>query len=455
MNAQVSFPSPRSVAKPRSAANDRLYMMAIGVLVILGVSYNALVAMVGAAGMSITPNTVIVSEVSIVILALVLTLLRPFDADDMPSIALMVFFFIITIYMSMVNGYFYPDVMRNAALIGLFTMLGGRINLKALQAICVAVTALVLIVLLWEMYALPSYVDTFQPAQYFWKTRGLPIPYWDKSGLFSNALGFKDRFSFGVSDHRTSSLFLEQISNANFGAFLIILMVSLWNRLPVWQRVFFIATLTLIITTTSTRTSLILALFAPLGYFIYPLLPRFMNILIAPFFIFVAFAIGDPTVRGLQEDTFVGRLSLTASTLYHMDLPSALGLNVAQLVHLMDSGYTWSIYAGTIFGLLAMWTFISCYIPQVSVSQKRSAYAISLYIGSSMLVAGNACFSIKVAVLIWILAGFMRRQRDEDVVIEPGSAPAPVPEAEAPGPTPTVAPVGVGAMRILRSKPGR
>ncbi|CAN5254903.1 hypothetical protein BH10PSE12_BH10PSE12_05170 [soil metagenome] len=411
------------------------YRFAIGVVVILSLCYNAILAMAGAAGVGISASSVVTFEVLLLVSALLLVLRTQFGPDDTPSLALLFVSLVIMIYMSAANGVFFPDTMRNYTIIALFTMMGLRSDFKAVNTIFLTATLLVLAGLLFEMFDLAGYVNLFKPAQYFATTRGLPIPEWDKSGLFSNALGFKDRFSFGVTAHRTSSLFLEQISHANFASLLIILLLSCWRRFAWWHRLIYVGTIVMIVITTSTRTSLTLALAAPLGYFLYPYLPRFLNILIAPLFIIIAFVVGDPTVTHLMEDDFVGRVSWTASTLYRLDLGSAMGQNISMSPFFMDSGFTWVIYTGTLFGLLIFWTFVSCYVPQVTISQKRFGYALSLYVASSLLVAGTAVFSIKVAGLMWFLAGFMRKQRDDLVEPEESKSDPPV---EAAAPTPPI-----------------
>lgn len=419
---------------------DQLYRPAIGALVLAAVCYNTFLAMAGAVGIGIGASSVIICESAILALALLMVLKVPFGKDDMPSIAMLAVCFVLTIYITMMNGVFVPDTMRNGAIMAVFAMLGVRMDFRWLNITFLVITGLVLAVLLLEMFDLKTYVSTFQPAQYFSKTRGLPIPYWDKSGLFSNALGFKDRFSFGVTAHRTSSLFLEQVSNANYAAFVIILLLALWNRLPALHRLLYVGTVIMILITTSTRTSLVLACIAPLGYFIYPHLPRYMNAMLAPLFVVIAFVVGDYTVRGLMEDSFVGRLSLTASTLYRMEFATAMGENVEMAKHYMDSGYTWVIYMGSFVAVIAIWTFISCYVPQRSISQKRCAYGISLYAASSLLVGGTAFFTIKTATCIWLLAGFMRAHGEDVDTVEVAVDEEPV-ASGPPKPAPSSGPM--------------
>jgi putative polymerase len=409
--------SPENVTQSRATkvvdpGEERRYQIMIGVLAALGVLYNALLAMAGAHGLPISPTTVMVVEPIILITALITVLRRPISKNDLPSLLLAFTFLIITIYLCIVNQMIFPDTMRNIAIITIFTMLGLRASFVTVSRTTLIITVFVLAILILEIMSTPDFVALLEPAQYFWKTRGLPIQTWDKSGLFGNALGFKGRFAFGLTDHRTSSLFLEQLSLANFGAILMFYVMSLWTRLPVWQRVFYIAVIALIVTTTSSRTSLILAMLIPFGYVFYPRMPRFLNVAIAPLIIVIAWCIEDPS-RPYTDD-FSGRLSLTVRTLKALDLPAALGMSVTDATNFADSGYTYFIYAASLPGLIALWMFVAFYIPQITAAQKRFAYSSNVFIASSLVVAGTSIFTIKIASILWLIAGFIRGQRRED-----------------------------------------
>ncbi|HEX7783120.1 MAG TPA: hypothetical protein VF509_09970 [Sphingobium sp.] len=394
-----------------SAARDTRYQFILGGLAVLAVCYNGLLAMAGAFGLPISATSVLVIEPLILVSALLAILRISFTRDDLPSLLLAFAFLAITIYLSAINEVFFPDTMRNMAIIALFTMLGLRAKLSTVNMAVLVTTLLTAIVLVIEVADTPLYVQLFQPAQYFFKTRGLEIPDWDKSGLFGNALGFKERFSFGLTAHRTSSIFLEQVSMANFAAFLTVYLMSLWPKLATWRRIFFIVVIVAVLVTNNTRTSLILAVIAPAGYFLYPRMPRYLNVAIAPLLIFVAWFIEDPN-RPYADD-FAGRLSLTIRTLMKLDLEGALGQKIMDSYAFVDSGYPYFIYAATLPGLILLWMFISFYLPQRTAAQKRFAYASGLFIACSLVVAGTSIFTIKVASMLWFLAGFMRTQRDE------------------------------------------
>ncbi|MGV3770374.1 MAG: hypothetical protein ACO1NM_10120, partial [Sphingobium phenoxybenzoativorans] len=328
-----------------AAARDTRYQFILGALAVMAVFYNGLLAMAGAAGLPISATSVLIIEPVILASALLAILRISFTRDDLPSLLLAFSFLAITIYLSAINEVFFPDTMRNMAIIALFTMLGLRARLSTLNMAVLVTTILTAVVLVIEIVDTPLYVQLFEPAQYFFKTRGLEIPDWDKSGLFGNALGFKERFSFGLTAHRTSSIFLEQVSMANFAAFLTVYLMSLWPKLAAWRKIFFIAVIIAILVTNNTRTSLILAVIAPAGYFLYPRMPRYLNVMIAPLLIAVAWFIEDPN-RPYADD-FAGRLSLTIRTLQKLDLEGALGQKIMESYAFVDSGYPYFIYAAT------------------------------------------------------------------------------------------------------------
>lgn len=413
-------PAAAYKADSNEAAHESRYQITIGILVALAVVYNALIAMAGVAGLNISAVTVMIVEPFILIFALLTVLRKPLDRNDLPSILLAFTFLIITVYISIINQTVFPDTMRNIVIIAIYSMLGLRSSLATVRRTFLVVTIIITAVLILEIVDTPAYVNLFEPAQYFSKTRGLEIPTWDDSGLFGNALGFKARFSFGISSHRTASLFLEQLSLANFAAVLTVYLMTLWSRLPKWQVVFYIFVIITILVTNDTRTSLILAVLAPMGYFLYPRMPRFMNLAIAPLLIFIAWVIEDPT-RPYNDD-FAGRLSLTVRTLKAMDLPAALGTEAfTAMARFADSGYTYFTYSATLPGMAALWIFMACFVPQITAEQKRFGYAACLFMACSLVVAGTSIFTIKIAGMLWFLAGFVRGR---DKVLNTGNSDA-------------------------------
>jgi len=390
---------------------------AIVFLIVAAVTFNAALAFANAQITPMTPGHVMAVEGLLLAAVAGLVLASGLSETDGASIALVVIFLLIAIGVSMANGALFPDMMRHVAIVALFSMLGLRAEFATLVRAAGLCSVLVLAVLALEAFALDLYVGWFQPANYYEATRGLENPSYNETGLFANALSFEDRFSFGLLGHRASSLFLEQVSLANYAAVMLVLLIGFWRRLSWRARVLQMVTVVAILITTDSRIGLILAAAALAGYFLFPRLPSYANIAVAPLLlILAALLMAGPEAR--LEDDIVGRLTLTMRTMAETDLPALLGMRAFEATAFADSGYTYVLYAGTLFGLLALWAFVALYIPQDRPGPKRCAYLLSLFVGSSLLVAGTSVFTIKVAAMLWLVAGVARRRPFEEEAVD-------------------------------------
>jgi hypothetical protein len=155
-----------------------------------------------------------------------------------------------------------------------------------------------------------------------------PATYSD-SGLFRGALGFEGRFSFGLIDHRSSSIFLEQVSLANFCGVIVIYLVSFANRISLFDRLIFMSTIVLILVTNDTRTMLIFTIVSAVGYVIYPWIPKIFSFLMMPAIVVVGFVI-HAYKPDAHDDDFVGRISGTVRNIIDMDLAGDDGARTRQ-----------------------------------------------------------------------------------------------------------------------------
>jgi hypothetical protein len=253
----------------------------------------------------------------------------------------------------------------------------------------------------------------FEPGRYFEETRGISRFELDEIGLFANALGFDDRFAIlSLIAHRTSSLFLEQVSLANFATVLTVFLVAMWPRLRLPARIFYPLLIAGILVTNNSRTALAIALAAPLVYLIAPKLPRMANLCLMPL-ILVGALIVSLTAPPSTNDDLVGRLSLTVRTLYELDLPALLGAKALEASDFLDSGYTFVIYASSAIGLIVLWLFYSLVPAGRSAALQRAGLMTALYLFINLTVSGTSIFSIKTAALLWFLIGFLRWEEEE------------------------------------------
>jgi len=418
----LGVPSPPTRAPTVNQARSSLRTPAaqlgiLGLLTVLGgVLYNALLAFLNARGLPVSIAMVIGTEFLVLAVTGLVLLKSGLRPGDMPALLLLAFFLVDALILSLVNGAPFPEMARNAAVISLFLMIGARVSQQVMMRTFAITAGLVLAVLLLESVWVEGYARFLEPGLYFEQTRGISRFELDEIGLFANAIGFDDRFSIlNIVGHRTSSLFLEQVSLANYATILTIFLVSLWGRLPLFVRITYPLLIVGILVTNNSRTALAISLIAPLIYWIAPKLPRLVNLALMPVILFAALIVSLSAPPSRQDD-LVGRLSLTIETLRNLNLPALFGARAADANDFLDSGYTFVIYAGSVIGLLVLWLFYSLIAAGTGAALKRANLMTGLYLFLNLTVSGTSVFSIKTAALLWMLVGFLRQEEEAEGV---------------------------------------
>jgi hypothetical protein len=330
----------------------------------------------------------------------------PRPGDTAPA-ALGAFFVLDALIVSMMNNTVFVDMARNAAIIAVFMLLGSRIAQRDLHRGFMLAAIAVAAVLLLEWASVDRYAALFAPGSYFAQTRGIAQEAFDQLGLFGNSLGFDSRFAIvTLMDHRACSLFLEQVSLANFGVILVIYLACDWNRLPPSSKGFLGALAVLIVLTTNSRLALALTLLTPLLCLLTLRWNRFLTLLVMPGTLLGAALIGSNSTAA--ADDLPGRLEKTIKALSSLDMSAISGLDALKAPSFADSGYAYVIYASTILGLLVLWVFVSLVASQDEPRTMRCSLLLNVYVFSSLTISGNSVFSIKTAALLWLLVGHVR-----------------------------------------------
>ena len=393
-------------AARRRTGNE--YSVPIVLLVLAAVSLNGILAFLNAHGLPIGRTSVVIGEFLIFAGATVVIMASGARSSDTAPALFLAIFVADALLLSLLNGTIAVEMARNAAIISLFLMLGARISSAGLNR-CVAVAAVIVtMVLIVEIFSVETFAAQFQPAAYFSQTRGIPPSQFDELGLFSNASGFDDRFAIlRVIDHRASSIFLEQVSLANFAVVLAIFLTCRWGELTVAQKSGLGLLIALILVTTNSRLGLGLTLLAPLIFWGAQKLRRYISLLVMPTILIVALVI-TLSLPPTDEDVLQGRLGLTIRNLATLDLPAIAGLGVTRTQEFADSGYAYVIAASSILGLLLLWLFVSLVAAGSSKELRRCSIFLSIYVFSNLMVSGTSTFSIKTAALLWLLVGYLR-----------------------------------------------
>lgn len=401
-------PAPsRTTASPSSLNGEALQRAAFA-LPVIATLYSAVMALFIAQGLPGNYQLVVLIEVVLLTACIVLVMASGLKQDDWVPILLLFLMIVIAMILSMVNNRLMIETLRATFLIGLFTLVGQRMEARTLDRVFWVVTIAVLGVLVLEIFAQSAYVWTFQPQRFFGATRGIEAAEYNNSGLFNNAGSFEGRFSFGVFDiPRTSSVFMEQVSNANFACVLAIYISARWGALSWPRRALLIGTVCLILISTNGRFAALFVLGVIGGYWIFPLLsrrwlPMFSVVLVAGVgSIYAAYGF-------VAGDTLIGRLTYAVHMFGEADMLFYLGARASLALAQRDSGYTYVIGSITIFGAIALWAFINFYPRANDAASRRLAWGVVAYMLGQLLVSSTSLFSIKTATLLWAMVGCMK-----------------------------------------------
>ena len=378
----------------------------IGV-VLSSVLYNSVLAMINANVMRLGFAHVALTEILILFAGLVFILRKGLYEEDVGVLIFAVFTLAMAAYMSAVNRTVFIDYFRNVLIIFCFAVLGTWSNRATVRTAFKLSCWFVLGGLIIEIFLLDLYGTLFYPMSYFENTRGLEQVSFDGSKLFQNVMRIPGRFSFGIIDHRAASIFLEQVSLANFCGVMLIFLTAFWGDLRRGERLLFLGTIVLILLTNDSRTMLMFSFVCLAGYFVFPRIPAAWSLLYMPLVLVLGFLVYflRPDADG---DTLDGRIVLTVKHILETDIFAVLGLEATKAAQFADSGYVYVVYGGTVFGLVIFWLFVCLFPAGRTAEQRRFAHLLSIFLFVNMMIGGNAVFSIKVAALLWFLAGYLK-----------------------------------------------
>lgn len=380
-------------------------------LLALAISYNAFLAIINAHVFHLNSASVMLTELVVLILA---GLLIVTSSQKIPRVTWHIVFaytiVVLSLWGAMFNYSLYLKGIRDMLLMPIFFILGSYVEEEDLKKTVRWVTLVVMVIMIVEGWFTHIYVSVFEPAKYFAQTRGIEEFALDSSGLFRNSLGFQGRFNIGVfNTHRLSSIFLEQVSLANFSMALGLYVISLWERLKKFDRLLILGTIILIILTNNTRTGLIINICFLGGYFIFPRIPRLLQVLTIPLALLTTLLLFYDKHQLAAADNFQGRIAGTVHYLLNMNLRDILVGNYSYIAHSADSGYAYIVYALSLFGLIAYWAYVSTVVPYIDNSTKRFNNGLTLFITANLMI-GAGIFTIKTAALIWLIGGFISKE---------------------------------------------
>lgn len=402
----IKAPIPR--INPVHPERTQQFTVFLWIATILPPTYNAILAVINARGVTTPRGASVLAEASILLSCLLACFLTGGRKRDIVPILLVFFSLVQMLITSLANERIFPDFVRNMAIIAAFTALGYRCRSSDVRLIFRAVSIVVLLFLIIEVSYLPLYVSIFQPASYLQASRGLEEFSLNETGLFANALGFQDRFSFGIfSGPRTSSIFLEQVSLPGFASVLLIFLLGNWREIGKFEKILHVLLVVLIVLSNNSRTSSALLVMNAIGYFIYPYFSGRLTAMLMPVVLILAFVIVGPVSVATGSDDIIGRLSVTVAHLTNFNAGEFLFGSLDKVAHSFDSGYGYIIASSSIFGLLVFWAYATFFPEDITIEQRRVHWGLAVYVYLWLLIGGTAIFTMKTAALLWLVVGNM------------------------------------------------
>jgi len=382
-------------------------------LILIGVLYNAVLAILVARGMQLGYSSVAAVEVLITVSCLALSVSTGISSRDIMPITLLWFIFALALVSSISFDKVYIGSIRNFALIAVFAMLGQRMDIRFIRKAFFIASAMTFVVLVWEIASVESYAAFFSPARYYELTRGTAVSEFDDSGLSVGTIVFEGRFSLGIfSGRRTSSIFLEQVSINSYAIVCMAFLSGMWGSLNMKERLLQISTILLIIASNNARMGALMCLVMPIGYFVFPWLNR--NLILAIPFIILGFIFSlSSYLQNAVGDDITGRLGVTYRLLSRFNLADLFAGNPLFVEKTFDSGYAFIIASIGLFGGFAYLLFLVYYPRHENKDQTRASWSLAVYILAWLTVGGTATFSIKTAALLWSFIGCLSRSSEE------------------------------------------
>ncbi len=377
-------------------------------ILITAIFFNAVLAIVNAHFATLSQLDVSLFEAAITGLAILIIALN-FRANMLPWVILLGFSLTLHLVLGLANQAFNPKSIRDAIDIPVFIALGIVYARGNIVRLFFYIQCVVLLGLIVELLFVDVYSKVFDVLSYYVNTRDFSLEsFWNEaSTLFISATRPGDRFLLGsLGIHRGSSVFLEPVSLGNYSILATVFTLSFWGHLSRLKRIFFIATTLIILVGSDGRLAAVTCTVLVLASVIFPLLPRYSNVLYLPGALLLSGMI--VAWLGLQNsgDDFSGRLASSIDFLGSLDITTLFGLDPGQSAYGYDSGVSYFLITQSVFGLAVVWLFI-CLVPlYYNRTSTVFVHSICTYISLNLLVS-YSLFSIKTAALMWFMYGYL------------------------------------------------
>lgn len=412
---------------PEHADDERLVSAATFAIVLTAMTFNMALCFVNTRTGGIGNSHVIASEVVIICVVFALAYRSMSHLGlFLLSVSVLYLSSLAIVRTLAYGGHVQVKPIRDLIIPIAFFLLGARVGSIRLADTLVRVAAgLVVFVGLIELSFPDQFTKVFDVAK-FYVNRGAMVS--DQAQMTSNLfisgmrpeeLGGRNLLPF-LGAHRVSSIFLEPITAGNFGVLVVMwaLVRSSATRRPFWGMLIAGA---VIIVLSDSRFGLVFCAIA-LAIALLPTSVSTPVAIVLPAFALTGillaqdhFAMSHATGNG-----FVSRFILSADFLERLTIANVFGVQAPDFTA-YDSGYAYLFCGIGIIGVLGFWAVLwSLQAEGRSFSVFRNQIAAYYAV---LLCISNSAFTIKLASLLWFLAGTLYVARVDERIR--GARPGP------------------------------
>lgn len=396
----------------RPATPSRIPDWVPSALVIWATLFNAVLAVVNAHVVKLSPAAVIGAE-SVTSLAAFLIASERFRSEMKPWWVMAGLILVLFSLESAIRGDLQVKYVRDVLIIPNYILLGLTAPRRHLTRVICIVHAVIILFGLYEALDTDGYSKLFDVQSYYINTRGYDDDnFWNKeSDLFVSAVRPGDRVFLPFLDlHRLSSVFLEPVSLGNYCSIITAFICARFSSFTRPTAAFLIVGNVLVLIGCDGRLAGFSSLLIIAATLIAPYTPRGTAVIYLPLTLAAAFV--STGLLGLRAgpDDLPGRIAHTVELLQQYDLVDLFALSDRFIWVAVDSGVAYLVMTQTILGFALIWLFIVFGASERRADQVRFTHAAIIYLSLAMIVSFSI-LTVKTAALMWFIQGVL--QRDE------------------------------------------
>ncbi|HEY0335292.1 MAG TPA: polysaccharide biosynthesis protein GumE [Stenotrophomonas sp.] len=393
-------------ATPSEQARERWRNRLIEAVLLFGVGYNFVLAVVNAKVFTVRPAMTYAAEFAVYAACFLIGLWSLDRRRAAMVVGGLGFVVALMLVRFMVTWQFDPKFLRDALIAFAFLVLGSAYR-GSIPKLFLRMALVVALVAGFELAAPTVYGDVVNPKSYFVNARGASASgFWNEdSNLYVSATRPGARNFLPSSNlPRASSFFVEPVTMGNFIIFFAAIVLAFRRRLGLMSQLLAVGLVAFLVVASDGRlaagTCVLMLLVAPVF--------RRLDQRLA-FAVFAAVLLGGwllVVAAGIHayEDTMLGRIFFTVDSVSNLSFAAWMGLDFEAAYRFFDSGIAYFITSQSLLGVLGFLIAYS-FLMVLPGIEGRLFKHLAIFAFALSLLVSNGYFSIKTAALWWFVCG--------------------------------------------------